>query len=149
MGNSYFPANFGKDNSSSQPSAIITTSPHRRMLSRRNSPPLSSSTPSTSPTRSSSISLQSIFHHTSRSTSPVPTTQLQEAESDEECWARMLELQMEYHCYKSARLEAAVEARKSGCSFEEIRRRKFCTVAIMVPQILTACSFEIMSRSSE
>lgn len=44
----------------------------------------------------------------------------------------MLDLQMEYHCYKSARLEAAVEARRSGCSMDEIRRRKFWSLSVEV-----------------
>jgi len=35
-------------------------------------------------------------------------------ESDEECWSKMLKLQREYHCYNSARLEAAVEALEKG-----------------------------------
>jgi len=37
----------------------------------------------------------------------------------------MLDMQMEYHCYNSARLEAAVEARMQGVSVDEIARRKF------------------------
>jgi len=41
-------------------------------------------------------------------------------ESDAECWERMLALQMEYHCYKSARLEAAVEALERGWAVEEV-----------------------------
>jgi hypothetical protein len=34
--------------------------------------------------------------------------------SDVERWQRMLVLQREYHCYNSARLEAAVEALENG-----------------------------------
>ncbi len=35
-------------------------------------------------------------------------------ESDAECWDRMLRLQREFHCYNSARLEAAVEVMERG-----------------------------------
>ncbi|CZR58172.1 uncharacterized protein PAC_08063 [Phialocephala subalpina] len=52
---------------------------------------------------------------------PAPTTVpvqeiqgLRKRESDAECWSRMLALQREYHCYNSARLEAAVEALENG-----------------------------------
>ena len=34
-------------------------------------------------------------------------------------------LQREYHCYKSARLEAAVEALEMGWSIEEVPMREF------------------------
>ncbi|KAF7871545.1 hypothetical protein EAF04_003652 [Stromatinia cepivora] len=43
-------------------------------------------------------------------------------ESDAECWERMLALQKEYHCYQSARLEAAVEALENGWLIEEVPR---------------------------
>jgi hypothetical protein len=46
-------------------------------------------------------------------------------ETDEECWERMISLQREYHCYKSARLEAAVEALERGCSIDEVPMREF------------------------
>lgn len=46
-------------------------------------------------------------------------------ESDAQCWERMLALQREYHCYNSARLEAAVEALENGVRFEEVPIRKF------------------------
>jgi len=41
-------------------------------------------------------------------------------ESDMQCWERMLMLQREYHCYNSARLEAAVEALERGFAIEEV-----------------------------
>jgi len=41
-------------------------------------------------------------------------------ESDAQCWARMLALQRRYHCYNSARLEAAVEALESGTPIGEV-----------------------------
>jgi hypothetical protein len=44
----------------------------------------------------------------------------EEDESDAECWRRMLLLQKEYHCYKSARMEAAVEALENGWRVEEV-----------------------------
>lgn len=37
----------------------------------------------------------------------------------------MLLLQREFHCYKSARMEAAVEAMERGCGVEEVAIRKF------------------------
>ena len=132
--------------------------PHRRMLSRGSS---STSTPSSSPTRASSSSLQNLFHHhTSRSASPAlqaPTRSLeQHKETDAECWERMLTLQMEYHCYNSARLEAAVEALESGCPFEKVPIRKsisFVTSnSYLEYHLLTFClvnSFKIMPRPSE
>lgn len=46
-------------------------------------------------------------------------------ESDVECWMRMLALQREFHCYNSARLEAAVEALEMGWSIEEVPIREF------------------------
>jgi hypothetical protein len=46
-------------------------------------------------------------------------------ETDAACWERMLALQKEYHCYKSARLEAAVEALESGCSIDEVPMREY------------------------
>jgi hypothetical protein len=45
-------------------------------------------------------------------------------ESDSECWERMLALQKEYHCYHSARLEAAVDALESGWLIEDVPMRK-------------------------
>jgi hypothetical protein len=49
-------------------------------------------------------------------------------ESDAECWSRMLMLQREYHCYNSARLEAAVEALEKGVGFEEVPIRELLLV---------------------
>lgn len=46
--------------------------------------------------------------------------EVREGESDAECWSRMLQLQREYHCYNSARLEAAVEALERGLAIEEV-----------------------------
>ncbi len=44
-------------------------------------------------------------------------------ESDAECWRMMLELQSEFHCYNSARLEAAVDAVQGGWKgWEELIR---------------------------
>lgn len=45
------------------------------------------------------------------------------AESNAQCWERMVALQREYRCYNSARLEAAVEARDKGES--EVLVREF------------------------
>lgn len=39
---------------------------------------------------------------------------------------RMLALQREFHCYNSARLEAAVEALEMGWSIEEVPIRESC-----------------------
>lgn len=57
------------------------------------------------------------FFHT-RTAAPFSVPMQQE--SDAQCWERMLALQREYHCYKSARLEAAVEALERGCSIEDV-----------------------------
>lgn len=46
-------------------------------------------------------------------------------ESDEECWSKMLRLQREYHCYNSARLEAAVEALEKGWGMDAVQMREF------------------------
>jgi len=46
--------------------------------------------------------------------------EMRDGESDAECWSRMLKLQREYHCYNSARLEAAVEALERGLAIEEV-----------------------------
>lgn len=43
---------------------------------------------------------------------PVPSDESDS--SDAKRWARMLRMQREFHCYKSARLEAAVEALERG-----------------------------------
>lgn len=44
----------------------------------------------------------------------------QEKETDAQCWERMLSLQQQYHCYNSARLEAAIEALERGVRLEEV-----------------------------
>lgn len=61
------------------------------------------------------------FHARTAAPFAVPVHQ---QESDAECWERMLALQREYHCYKSARLEAAVEALESGYSIEDVPMRE-------------------------
>jgi hypothetical protein len=53
---------------------------------------------------------------------------MRDGESDAECWSRMLMLQREYHCYNSARLEAAVEALEKGVGFEEVPIRELLLV---------------------
>lgn len=73
-------------------------------------------------------------------------------ESDAECWGRMLALQREYHCYNSARLEAAVEALESGLAIEEVPMRMFHFLSVTHDTLklnLTRFSFEIVSRSVE
>jgi len=81
----------------------------RRTLSRTSS---SARTPPPPPLHG----FADFFH--SRLTAPVKIPE--QRESDAECWERMLMLQREYHCYKSARLEAAVEALESGWSISEV-----------------------------
>lgn len=50
-----------------------------------------------------------------------------ERETDMQCWKRMLELQRVYHCYNSARLEAAVEAVEGGWrGWEELIPSRLC-----------------------
>lgn len=61
-------------------------------------------------------------------TTVAPAFVPQKGESDAECWSRMLALQREYHCYNSARLEAAVEALEKGWRIEDVPIRKFLTL---------------------
>mgnify|MGYP003638835008 FL=1 len=46
-------------------------------------------------------------------------------ESNAKCWERMLALQKEYHCYHSARLDAAAEVVENGVPVECVPVRKF------------------------
>lgn len=64
------------------------------------------------------------FHARTAAPFSVPAATATQRESDAECWVRMLALQREYHCYKSARLEAAVEALESGYSIEDVPMRE-------------------------
>jgi hypothetical protein len=104
----------GYSRESSYDSAISSTSGilpqtqgtihHRRTTSRKNSsriPP-------------SLDGFTELFH--SRVSTPFVTPVPSDASdsSDEERWRRMLRMQRELHCYKSARLEAAVEALERG-----------------------------------
>jgi hypothetical protein len=57
---------------------------------------------------------------------------MKDEESDAECWSRMLMLQREYHCYNSARLEAAVEALEKGVGIEEVPIRELLLVHFSV-----------------
>ena len=58
--------------------------------------------------------------------------EMKDEESDAECWGRMLMLQREYHCYNSARLEAAVEALEKGVGIEEVPIRELLLVHFSV-----------------
>lgn len=62
-----------------------------------------------------------LFHSRAGTPISIPAPR----ESDLECWARMLALQREYHCYHSARLEAAVEALEAGWAIDEVPMREF------------------------
>jgi hypothetical protein len=86
----------------------------RRTLSRCNS---SARTPPPPPLNG----FADFFHSTVAAPVRIP----EQRESDAEIWERMLMLQREYHCYKSARLEAAVEALEMGWSIEEVPMREF------------------------
>jgi hypothetical protein len=86
---------------------------HRRTISRTNS-----TTPP--PTLHG---FADFFH--ARVAGPIAAVPELRRETDEECWERMISLQREYHCYKSARLEAAVEALERGCSIDEVPMREF------------------------
>lgn len=91
---------------------------HRRILSRNNS---SARTPP--PPSLTGLGLPETFFNTKRRESTG--LELRDGESDAECWSRMLKLQREYHCYNSARLEAAVEALERGLAIEEVPIREF------------------------
>lgn len=86
---------------------------YRRTMSRTNS---SSQTP-----LPPALNGFSDFFH-SRVSTPISIPAPQE--SDAECWERMLALQREYHCYNSARLEAAVEALEQGYAIDEVPMRE-------------------------
>lgn len=65
------------------------------------------------------------FFHARTGTAALLSVPVQQQhESDAECWERMLALQREYHCYKSARLEAAVEALERGYSIADVPMRE-------------------------
>jgi hypothetical protein len=98
----------------SQASSHSQTIHSRRTLSRTNSKSRTPPPPA--------LNGFSDFFHTRVST-PISITAPRE--SDAECWGRMLALQREYHCYKSARLEAAIEALEQGYAIEEVPIREF------------------------
>ena len=77
---------------------------HRRTISRLNS---SRAPPSL-------VGFHELFHSrvSTPLVSPVPSDESDS--SDAKRWQRMLRMQKEFHCYKSARLEAAVEALERG-----------------------------------
>lgn len=70
------------------------------------------------------------FFHARTTVAPFSVPAATQRESDAECWVRMLALQREYHCYKSARLEAAVEALESGYSIEDVPMREYFLFSI-------------------
>jgi hypothetical protein len=108
------------DSTTSQsPSPTYTqgTIHHRRTISRNNS-----STPA--PLPPSLDGFTELFH--SRVSTPfvTPVPSDKSDSSDAKRWQRMLRMQREFHCYKSARLEAAVEALENGMSIEEVPIRE-------------------------
>lgn len=113
----------------------------RRTMSRTNSKSR------TSPPPPPALNGFSDFFHSRVSTPiPIPATK----ESDTECWERMLALQREYHCYNSARLEAAVEALERGCAIEEVPMREYPPFFTYTNRRdLIDASFEIMPGSSQ
>ncbi|CAG8982133.1 hypothetical protein HYALB_00003225 [Hymenoscyphus albidus] len=96
----------------------ITISPHK-LLTRRSSSKSSihksSISASPSPVRPSTPKL-----------SAAHIEMFSPAETDAQCWERMVALQREYRCYNSARLEAAVEARDSGREVEVLVPSRLC-----------------------
>jgi hypothetical protein len=121
--------------SSSRPSNHFSPSPspsppptlHRRRTGSRTN---SSSSASPPPTLSlTGLGLPETFFATSRRESAG--LEMRDGESDAECWSRMLMLQREYHCYNSARLEAAVDALEKGVRIEEVPIRKFHFLTLM------------------
>jgi len=93
------------DSQSSSPSQTIHS---RRTMSRTNS--------SRTPPPPALNGFSDFFHSRVNTPVAIPAPK----ESDAECWERMLALQREYHCYNSARLEAAVEALEQGYAIEEV-----------------------------
>jgi len=102
-----------RSNHSSPSPSPPPTIHHRRTLSRNNS---SARTPP--PPSLTGLGLPETFFNIKRRESTG--LELRDGESDAECWSRMLKLQREYHCYNSARLEAAVEALERGLAIEEV-----------------------------
>ncbi len=108
---------------------------HRRTLSSRNSPSRRSPPPPPLPGLGLPISPFASLGNTASNSaansnlngevsSAVPMFVPQKGESDAEQWSKMLALQREYHCYNSARLEAAVEALEKGWRIEEVPIRE-------------------------
>jgi hypothetical protein len=95
------------DSTISNTSQIQGTIHHRRTISRSN-------TSSPAPLPPSLDGFTELFH--SRVSTPfvTPVPSDKSDSSDAKRWHRMLKMQREFHCYKSARLEAAVEALERG-----------------------------------
>lgn len=94
------------------PEASRNTIHSRRTMSRTESDPHGHPPPPLS-------GFSDLFH--SRASTPISVSAPEE--SDIECWERMLALQRAYHCYNSARLEAAVEALEQGYGIEDVPMR--------------------------
>jgi len=97
----------------SRESSYDSTIHHRRTMSR-------SQSSSPTPPPPSLTGFPDFFY--SRA---APVLVRESRESDAECWERMLMLQREYRCYRSARLEAAVEAMERGAGIEDVPIREY------------------------
>lgn len=111
--------NSGPTSPSSRPRQTIR---HQRTASR-------TSSDSRAPFPPTLDGLASLFQ--SRASSPFPPTStpgqgfsVPSGGPDAERWERMLALQREFHCYNSARLEAAVEALENGWPIERVPIRE-------------------------
>lgn len=103
----------------------------RRMLSRHNSSSIStnpSKTTTPAPLPPSLNGFADFFHSRVRNGNQISVPE--QSESDEETWERMVALQAEYHCYRSARLEAAVER------FGEVAMREFLPSSFILLECL-------------
>ncbi|CAL3963392.1 hypothetical protein PZA11_001024 [Diplocarpon coronariae] len=120
---------------SSSPPPMSPTIHHRRTLSSRKNSASARRSPPPPPLPGLGLSLPVSPLATPSSTAPIADPNLhsravfvpRREESDAECWERMLALQREYHCYNSARMEAAVEALEKGWKIEEVPMpSRFC-----------------------
>jgi hypothetical protein len=95
----------------------------KQTIYRRRQASRTSSSGAQSPAPLSLQGFSDLFH--SPASSPVSEPAKEEYSSDAERWQRMLALQREYHCYNSARLEAAVEALENGWPIEMVPIREY------------------------
>ncbi|KAG0652475.1 hypothetical protein D0Z07_0675 [Hyphodiscus hymeniophilus] len=123
-------SSYDSTTSSTSQSSSRRTIHHRRMISRNNSS-------SPAPLPPSLDGFVELFQ--SRVSTPFVTPVPSDVadENDVKRWQRMLRMQREFHCYRSARLEAAVEALERG---EDPPIREF------IPQVCDLLNEELKAQ---